>query len=156
MARGDSTAMVSLLLALAVVAAAAFLAVRQWSERQVRSDDLPADDASYFARQDARRFLGAALLVLVALGLVIGSGISTVRANRPTRLTFVTIWSLEFLMLFVLLGLAWRDIRATGQYARRHRRAILDEHRAFVAAERRRRAIGGNGRRAQGDPDLPE
>lgn len=152
----DSTAIVSLVLALAVIAAAALLAVRQWMERQARNGDLSAEDARYFARQDARRFLGAALLVLVAIGLALGSRIPTVRANQPTRLVFVAIWSTEFLLLFVLLGLAWRDIRATGQYARRHRRAILDEHRALVAAQRRRRAIDGNGHRETSDLDLPE
>jgi len=59
---------------------------------------------------------------------------------------------LRLLLVFALLGLAWSDWTANLRYARRHRRAIADERRAFLDDLRRRRAYPGNG---QGDPEGP-
>ena len=56
----------SLGLALGLFLIALFLGLRQWYERRARDVDLSAADSSHFIRQDARRYLGVAVLLAIA------------------------------------------------------------------------------------------
>lgn len=135
----------SWLLATAIVAAALILAVRQNLERQSRDDDLSEDDDRHYRRQDLRRFLGAGVMALVAVAIAVGSHINPFLSIFNRRM-FGSVWVAVILLVFVLLALAWLDWLATLSYARRHRKAIADERKAIIDAERRRRAFPTNGR----------
>jgi hypothetical protein len=134
----------SLVLAAIVLAIAGLLAARQWTDRKNRGDERSAAESDHFARQDARRFVGAAIMALTALGIVIGSRINHRVPGVPQRL-FVATWIIVFVLIFVLLSLAWRDWMATFAYARRQRKAIAEERRALLESDQRRRSLPTNG-----------
>jgi hypothetical protein len=152
MAKTDLTPVASAVLAIVVSAIAVALMLRQRREGRERSDDLSEADLKHFAHQDVRRFAGGIVMLLIAVGLLIGSRmIDRIDLNqRLFRRLLAGVWGGVFLLTFVLLVLAMFDISATRIYARRHRRAIAQERQAFLDAEKRRRAITGNGR---GNPD---
>jgi hypothetical protein len=159
MAAADPAATPGLVLSIVVIAIAVLLLVRQWMDWWNRSETLSEPDARYFAHQDVRRALGATAMILTALGLFVGTRINIVGASLETRRLFAGVWCAVILLVFVLLLLAWLDLRATRAYARRHQHVIADERRAFLDAERRRRAIPGNGRGGPSDlldgPPIP-
>ena len=117
MAPADPT-IPSLVLAAVVLATALYLTARQWSDRQSRADSPSETDAEYFARQDVRRFVGAAVMAVIALGIVVGSRINHRVAGGQHRV-FVWVWIGVFVLIFVLLILAGRDWLDTLGYARR-------------------------------------
>ncbi|HEV3120455.1 MAG TPA: hypothetical protein VGY53_01065 [Isosphaeraceae bacterium] len=124
----------SLVLSLVVIAIAAILAVWQAHERRERDPELSEDDALHYARQDVRRFAGAAVMTLLGIGVLVGTRINARIGGRPQRLLFAGVWLAVFLLIMILLVLAWRDWLATFAYARRHRRALAEERRNVFAA----------------------
>jgi len=126
MPNADDLASTSLMISLGIVLIAAFLGLRQWYEQQARESDLSDLDRDHFTRQDMRRGLGVALMVILAAGLSIGSRIAP-RVNEHANLTFVEFWLGEIGLLFVLVTMAGLDLLATRRYARRLRRSIARE-----------------------------
>jgi hypothetical protein len=138
-------------LVIGVTVVAVVLALRQWYERRHREIGLSEADARHFARQDFRRALVGVVMILLALGVAIGSRLAHERAGRPNP-WFLTTWLAVFGLIFVLVWLALLDWIATWLYGRRHRRAIARARIEFLRDERRKRAYRGNG---QGDPQGP-
>jgi hypothetical protein len=134
---------VSLVLSLVVAAVATALMWRQAGERRSRGDDLSPADERHFQRQDGRRALGAAVMLLLAVGLSVGSRIPHKAAGHSNPL-FLVAWLNVFLLIFVLLGLTLADLLATRAYARRHRRALLHERLKMMRDEARRRVCRQN------------
>ena len=135
---GDLSGPAGWALALGVSLVAALLAWRQWREGSGREPDLSDEDVVHFARQDVRRYTGAASMALIALAIAIGSSIDPLGGGGIHRI-FVAIWAGVIALILILIGLAGADWLATLAYARRHRRAIVEERRALFEAERRRR-----------------
>ncbi len=139
------------ILVIGVIVVAALLAVRQGYERRHRETGLSEADARHFARQDFRRAVVGVVLVLLALGVAVGSQLKHLRAGRPNT-WFLGVWLAVFGLIFVLVWLAVLDWIETWLYARRHRRALIRERNEFLRSERRRSAYRGNG---QGPSDPP-
>ena len=139
----QQTAAVSLAISIGVAVVAAVLAIRQWHERRNRDPDLSEADAVHFARQDRRRGLGVVVMMLLAIGLSVGSRIMPrvgVRANP----LFMETWLGVFLLVLILLVLAMLDWLATRLYARRHRQAMIRERLEILRDEAKlRREIEG-------------
>ncbi len=138
-------AAIGLLLAAFVILIAALLAYRQWSDRRRRDVDLPEDEAAYFVRQDVRRWLGAFVMLLLALGLAVGSRIPHIVGTKANAL-FVRVWLGVFALIFALLLLALLDWFATRRYASRHRRAMLRERDETLRDVMHPRPYPNNGR----------
>jgi hypothetical protein len=151
MALSLPTTTVSLALAIGVTVVAGVLSLRQRHERRHRETELSAADARHYARQDLRRAVVGIVMVLLALGVAVGSRIEVKLAGR-TNPWFLATWLAVFVPLFVLLWLALLDWIATWIHARRHSRAIARERLQFLREEKRRRAHRGNGR---GTPQEP-
>ncbi len=144
-------------IASAVLLIAATFAYRQWAERARRSVELSEADRAHFARKDRRRLLGSFLMGLVSLGMFVGlSLMPTKPVDRASGKLFAWVWIGVIGLVFVLLTLALIDWLANRAYALRHRRALIEERRAVLEAEvRRRRAGSSNGQSAPGDPIGP-
>jgi len=151
MALPQSPAAASLVVAIGVTIVAVVLALRQRRERGEREPEPSEADARHYARQDLRRALVGIVMVLLALGIVIGSSIEPKLGGR-TNAWFLGIWLAVFILIFALLWLAMLDWIATWLYARRHRRALARERIEYLRNERRRRAYRGNGRGHPQDP----
>lgn len=128
--------------------AAAVLAYRQHSERRRREEELSAADAEYVQSQDRRRAAGSLLMVVLALGLAVGSSLPHMGGGRYNP-EFVIVWLLVFVLIVVLLGLALVDLLATRRYASRQRRGAHSRapggrsRRGATARERTRPAERG-------------
>src|SRR5437764_11649933 len=89
MLMNDKLASTSLGLSIAIASIAVILGVRQWSERRGRDGDLTDADRSYFAWQDLRRGIGVAVLLILAVGVLVGSRIEplarVLRLESQTR-----------------------------------------------------------------------
>jgi hypothetical protein len=155
MAFSQPAATVMLVSTISVTAAA--LALWQRYERRRRDPVLTDADARHFARQDFRRALVGVVMVLLALGIAVGSRLKHKLAGQANP-WFLAVWLTVFLLIFVLLWLALLDWIATWLYARRHRRIIARDRIQFLRDERRRRAYRGNGQGTQKDPaeDVPD
>src|SRR5215831_100139 len=79
----NSLAAVSLVLSIAVASIAVALGARQWSERATREPDLSADDRKHFLRQDLRRWIGVTLMLILAVGIFVGSRMAPTVATVP-------------------------------------------------------------------------
>jgi hypothetical protein len=119
----DDLASKSLLLSAGIVLIAAFLGLWQWYEWRARESSLPDVDRRYFARQDRRRGLGVAVIVVLALGLSVGARIAPL-SGRRANVAFVTIWLAILALLAFLVALALLDWLETRRYARRQRRSM--------------------------------
>ncbi len=128
----------SLVLSTVVLIVAALLGWREWRDRRDRDPDLSPEDARHYAFQDTRRFLGIVVMVLLAVGLVVGSRLP-IRVGGKTNPQFLAIWFGVFLLIFVLLTLAMLDWVALRLFARRHRNQILRERIEILREEKRRR-----------------
>ena len=84
----QQTAAVSLALSILIVVVAALLVVWQWYECRHRATELSEADASHFARQDVRRWMVTVILILLAVGVTLGSRIEAQgrRADEPAVL----------------------------------------------------------------------
>ncbi len=145
----------AVVIAVVLVVLALIFAVRQWSARRTRDgEELSEADAHYLARQDVRRWLGSALMMIIAAGMIAGTRIDP-RVSRTNLRLFAAIWIGICVLVCLLMLLAVIDWFAIRQYALRHRRALADQRREAIEAERRRWATlhaenssppGSNGR----------
>ena len=140
----QQTAAVSLALSILIVVVAALLVVWQWYERRRRATELSKADTSHFARQDVRRWMVTVILILLAVGVTLGSRIEVKVAGR-TNLLFFQVWLGVILLIFVLLCLAMFDWVSTRLHARRHRRTIVRARREMIRALLRPQAHRGKG-----------
>ena len=95
-----------------VLLAAALMAYRQRAERAKRPPASIVDDARYYARQDVRRFVGTALMLMLAAGLAIGSTLGPIRDRVEARF-FARTWVAVATLVGSLLALALADWLAT-------------------------------------------
>jgi hypothetical protein len=121
----------SLLISSGITLIAAFLGLRQWYEWRARDVDLSDLDRSYFFRQDVRRGLGVAVMLILAAGLYVGSRIPPKVADHA-NLTFVRVWLAISGLIIVMLGLALLDWISTRLYARRQHRELSSERRKIL------------------------
>jgi hypothetical protein len=122
----------SLALAAGIVLIAVFLGLRQWYEWRARDTELSEADQSYFVRQDRRRYLGVALLLIIALAIAVGSRMQPKVAGRVNAIYF-DIWLAVLVLVLVLLALALSDWRAIRTYASRQRESITRERLDLLA-----------------------
>jgi hypothetical protein len=165
----DQLASTSLVLSIAIAAIAVILGVRQWIERGSRDRDLPEADRRYFAWQDRRRGIGVVVLLIQALGVLVGSRmeplVPVLRLEPGLRqalrvsvgswiepllagrgnLRFVAVWLGVILLIPALLLLALSDWLATRRYADRHRRSMARERIEILRQTRRLAGIRRNG-----------
>lgn len=137
----------SLVLALMVLLVAALLAWKEWSDRLERNPDLSPEDARHFGHQDLRRALGLGVMVVLAIGLVVGSRLPYKVGNKSNP-QFLGVWLGVFLLILFLLMLAMVDWLAIRVFARRHRNQILRERIELLKPDKRPRKIeetNGNG-----------
>jgi hypothetical protein len=133
------TAVFSLALSIGLVVVAALLAAWLWLDRRHRGTDLSEQDATHFARQDFRRAIVALILVILAVGIFVGSRISHKIDGRANPL-FLQIWYGVFVLLIVLVTLAVLDWIATRLYARRHFRELARERLEILREQMRQQA----------------
>ena len=114
----DDLASNSLLISSGVAMIAVFLGLRQWYEWRARDSELSELDHRYFVRQDVRRGLGVAVMLVIAAGLYFGSRIPPKVAGRA-NLTFIEVWLAIVGLIIVMLLLAFVDWVSTRIYARR-------------------------------------
>ena len=122
----DDLASNSLLISSGVALIAVFLGLRQWYEWRARETELSDLDHRYFFRQDVRRGLGVAVMLVIALGLYFGSRIPSKVAGRA-NLIFVVVWLAIIGLIVVMLILAFVDWLSTRLYARRLSRSMARE-----------------------------
>ncbi len=142
----------SLVLSSFVVLVALFLGWREWADRRDRNPDLSPEDARHFGHQDVRRALGIVVMVILAIGLSVGSRIPHKLANKSNP-TFLGIWLGIFLLILFLLTLALIDWIALRIFARRHRDQILRERVELLKPDRRPRKIEGSNGTGNGHSD---
>ncbi|WP_435018930.1 hypothetical protein TA3x_000920 [Tundrisphaera sp. TA3] len=129
-----------------VLAIAGLLAWREHRDRRHRAPDPSPEDARHFRAQDLRRGAGVIIMVVLAIGLVVGTRVDP-RQSLQSRQMFIATWLVVSLLILGLLALALFDWIALRIYAGRVRRAISRERVAILTDElQRRRASGGNGR----------
>src|SRR5271168_1121216 len=116
----------SALISSGIVLIAVFLGLRQWYERRARESDLSEFDRRYFFRQDVRRAVGVAVMIILAAGLFIGSRMPP-KVGGAANIAFVQTWLVIIGLIVVMLGLAMIDWIATRVYARRQRRELASE-----------------------------
>lgn len=141
----------SLGLALGVFLIALFLGLRQWYERRARNLDLSAADYAHFARQDARRNLGVAVLLAIAAIVVVTTRLSP-KVEGKANPAFAELWLIVLALIVVLLALALLDWLATRVYFRRHRREMIRESFRGIG-QGARRSTPENGENSQGPQD---
>ena len=147
----DDLASNSLLISSGVAMIAVFLGLRQWYEWRARETELSELDRRYFVRQDARRGLGVAVMLVIAVGLYFGSRIPPKVAGRA-NLTFVEVWLAIIALIIVMLVLALVDWVATRIYARRQSRSIARE-RLQILRETLRQSRGQRASEHEPPPD---
>jgi len=121
----------SLRISSGVALIAVFLGLWQWYEWRARERDLSDLDHGYFFRQDVRRGLGVAVMLILALGLFFGSRIPH-KVARSVNLTWVVVWMAIIALVVLLLVLALFDWVSTRSYARRQRRSMARERQKIV------------------------
>jgi len=119
-----TTASLALAFGISLVALSLVLWLRL--ERSLRDEEMSEADRIHFSRQDVRRNAGLAILFLLAQGIAISPRLDPRARGRPNIL-FLLLWLAIFILLLVLLFLAFFDMAATRLYAKRHRDAILRE-----------------------------
>lgn len=144
-----STEFYGRILAVGVAGVAASLVLWQSAERRRRGPSLSAEDASHFARQDVRRWAVAVVMLLLAAGLHVGSGINPNRPAGPYP-CFIETWLAVFALILILLVLAMLDWLATRRYAARHRTEIVREGMQILCEEMRLRAARPLNGKAEG------
>ncbi len=135
----DDLASSSLLISSGISLIAVFLGLRQWYERRARDSALADADRRYFLRQDVRRGLGVAVMLILAVGLYLGSRIPPKLGGRA-NLVFVQVWLVIIGLIIVMLGLALVDWISTRLYARRQRRVLAAERRKIMRETLRRQS----------------
>jgi undecaprenyl pyrophosphate phosphatase UppP len=123
--------------AIGILFVATFLGLWQWFDRRARERDLSDVDRAHFRKQDLRRWFGVGVMVALAAAMAV-----VMRQRMPTSWMIGTL-TVMILLIVVLLVLAFADLMATRRYARRHRRALAEEHTRFML-EVIRRASSSN------------
>jgi hypothetical protein len=136
----DDLASSSLLTSSGITLIAAFLGLRQWYERRARESDLSDRDRVYFFRQDVRRGLGVAVMLILAAGLYFGSRIPP-RVAGHANLTFIQVWLAIVSLIMVMLGLALLDWISTRLYARRQHRSLASERERILRETLRKKYV---------------
>ena len=136
----DDLASSSLLISSGITLIAAFLGLRQWYEWRAREPDLSDRDRGYFFRQDVRRGLGVAVMLILAAGLYFGSRIPP-RVAGHANLIFVQVWLVISTLIIVMLGLALLDWISTRLYARRQHRSLASERRRILRETLRKKQV---------------
>jgi hypothetical protein len=126
----------SVALAAGLCMIALFLGLRQWYEWKAREPDLSKADQVYYSRQDIRRGLGVAVMVIIAALVLLGSRLEP-KVQGKFNLLFLQLWVGVLALIIVLLSLALADWTATHSFARRHRREILRESIEAIRREAR-------------------
>jgi hypothetical protein len=122
-----------------------------------------------------RRWLGVLLLLILAIGVLVGSRIEPVTVPWDVlygvvagggvlvdsgiafpvywrvNLQFVQVWLVVNALIFVLLGLALFDWRATRRYAQRHRQSMARERIEIL-----RKTLQQSDPRRNGHPREPD
>jgi hypothetical protein len=141
----DSTQIaVGLMISTGVVIIAGLLAFYQWRDRRHRHPDLPEFEPAYFSAQDTRRFAGAAMLIVLAAGISVGSRIQHM-VDGHGNLAFVAVWVAVMGLILVLLLIAAFDWMATRRYANRRLKAIARERLELLRDTFRRVEPPSNG-----------
>jgi hypothetical protein len=122
----DDLASHSLVMSIGIAMIALFLGLQQWYLWRARATDLSALDRRYFLRQDLRRGLGVAILLLLALGISAGSRVKPKVAGH-VNLFFLEIWLAVVVLVLALLALAFWDWLAIRSYASRQRQSMVRE-----------------------------
>ncbi|MFO0959343.1 MAG: hypothetical protein U0800_18240 [Isosphaeraceae bacterium] len=121
-----------------VLAAAAFLAVRQWFDRDNRFDEgASEEDLHHYASQDVRRWRGIILMALIGLVASTGYWVNPTAGRDQARFVFAA-WVVIGTLLFILVALAGIDWIYLASFARRHRQRLAEERQALVEAYNRR------------------
>jgi hypothetical protein len=136
----DDLASSSLLTSSGITLIAAFLGIRQWYEWRARESDLSYRDRVYFFRQDVRRGLGVAVMLILAAGLYFGSRIPP-RVAGHANLTFIQVWLAIVSLIMVMLGLALLDWISTRLYARRQHRSLASERERILRETLRKKYV---------------
>jgi hypothetical protein len=147
----DDFASNSLLISTGVALIAVFLGLHQWYEWRARERELSEIDRRYFVRQDVRRGVGVAVMLVLAVGLYFGSRIPPKVAGRA-NLTFIEVWLAIVALIIVMLLLAFVDWVAIRLYARRQSRSIARE-RLQILRETLRRSPGEHSSDEEPRPD---
>jgi magnesium-transporting ATPase (P-type) len=147
----DDLASNSLLISSGVAMIAVFLGLRQWYEWRARETELSDLDHRYFARQDVRRGLGVAVMLIIAMGLYFGSRMPPKVAGHA-NLTFVLVWLAIIGLIIVMLLLAFLDWLSTRLYARRHSRSMARQ-RLQLLRETLRKTRGDRAADQESRPD---
>jgi hypothetical protein len=122
----DNLASDSLAMSSGIALIAVYLGLRQWYERRAREPDLCDADRLYLSSQDVRRGLGVAVMLILAVGILIGARIEP-RVGGRANLLYLEVWVTVIGLLIAMITLAGLDWLATSRYARRQRRAIAEE-----------------------------
>jgi hypothetical protein len=143
--------------ALALLALAVFFAYRQWAESRARPAVLSPEDRAHFTRKDRRRWLNSLVMATMAALMLATTRIDP-RANRAAARISLAMWLGVLLLAVLMLVLALFDWIANFRYARRHRRALRDEHRSILSdlVRLRRPSTPSNGKaRSKSGPPPP-
>ena len=145
----------SLVLSSVVLIVAALLGWREWSDRRSREPGPAPEDRAHFVAQDARRSVGIVVLVLLALGIAIGSR-TPIRLDHLANPLFVAIWLGVFVLIGMLLSLAMFDWIALRRYAHRQRSRILRERSEMLREHARLKNSAGPGGNGHGNGPLDD
>jgi hypothetical protein len=165
----NSEALSSLVLSIAISGIALALGLHQWSQWRDRDADLVEAECVYFVRQDLRRAVGVVFMLLIAIGIFVGSRVPPLITKFPYDVDvrqairviagtwvetwmdgranpqFVTIWLAVIVLLVSLLGLALFDWMATRRYAHRQRQSMARERLEILRETFRRADTDRNG-----------
>jgi H+/Cl- antiporter ClcA len=161
----NSEALSSLVLSIAVGGIALVLGLHQWSQWRGRDADLVQAERVYFFRQDLRRAVGVLFMVMIAVGIFVGSRVPPLIADADVKQAlgviagpwvefpisthanpqFLTIWLAVIVLLVILLGLALFDWLATRRYAHRQRQSMARERLEILRTTFRRADTDRNG-----------
>ncbi len=137
---------------------ALFLGLWQWFDQRSRESESSDEDREFFRRQDRRRYAGVGVMVALAVAIPVHSVLlyalpeNNALHTRPwSGVIFVAIWLVVCVMIVVLLTLAFFDLLATRQFARRHRRALHRERSKLMLEMIHRSGSSDSGRGSSDD-----
>ena len=157
------------MLSIAIGGIALSLGLHQWSQWRARDPDLVKAERAFFLRQDLRRAVGVLFMLIIALGISVGSRVPPLITKFPydfdvrqavrviagswveswmaghANPQFVTAWLVVIVLLVTLLGLALFDWMATRRYAHRQRQSMARERLEILRETFRRSDTDRNG-----------
>jgi hypothetical protein len=121
-----TTEVASLILSIGVSVVGVLLIVWHWLERPERETAVSEEDRRHFVFQSIRRWVVAAMMFLLSIGLYAGSRMEPKIGGKPNML-FVQTWLWVVLLVFGLVIIALFDWLATSVYSHRQRKAMARE-----------------------------